>query len=314
MNQKQKRKKRSIILKQPKNFEELLEDVYLKTLDSNPENIPLFLKNYFQDKLIQQTQERRAKYEIEQAEKLAQIKLEKLKLEANLISENLIINAENILAKEEHERIKREEAEIAEKARILHLKKINLEKEEREAQQKRRQLEEEVENAKLRLLERKKQAEIERQRIIQEQEEIARIERIEREEKLRQMLEKLSSEAIYEEEKILTEKNEFEGEGFKLERRMTELKIDENLVKIGLELEKEKLDKNRQDETELKLVEERCREKHEQDKLKREEEIFLAENKERLEREAKLEQKQILASKEIKEKEVVRLDKINQLN
>ena len=122
MNQKHKRKKGSIILKQPKNFEELLEDVYLKTLDANPENIPLFLKNYFQDKLIQQTQERRAKYEIEQAEKLAQIKLEKLKLEANLISENLIINAENILAKEEHERIKREEAEIAEKARILHLK------------------------------------------------------------------------------------------------------------------------------------------------------------------------------------------------
>merc|ERR1712173_103024 len=123
-------------------------------------------------------------------------------------------------------------------------KKINLEREEREAEQKRINLEKEVENAKLRLLERKKQAEKERQRIIEEQEEI------------RQMLEKLSSDAILEEEQILNQKNEFEGEGFELEKRMTELKVDENLVKLGLEIEKEKLDKNRQDETQLKLVEE----------------------------------------------------------
>ena len=49
------------------------------------------------------------------------------------------------------------------------------------------------------------------------------------------------------------------------------------------------------------------------DKAKRDEEAYLAENKERLEREARLKEKRDIVSKNIKVKNELKLDKINQI-
>ena len=102
------------------------------------------------------TLENKRKLELEQAEKIELLKEEKLKNQANILVENLLIISEKIIAEEEHEKIKRREAEIAEMSEKLKIQKLQLEKAEEEAKQKRLKVEQEKEEAKLRLLEKQR--------------------------------------------------------------------------------------------------------------------------------------------------------------
>lgn len=306
--------KRKLNFKAPAGFETLLNELWRQTTISNPKNIPVYLKNFFQDKLIEQEIKIREKFEIEQAEKAEQNRSETLKTKAALLIENLIINSEKILAKELHERIKLENAKIAEKAEKLRLEKIRLEIAEKEAQEKRILLERQREEAKRKLIEKQELAKVQREKIIKEQTEIARLEAEAREAKLQQLLDKLSEDAILEEDSILREQEERELEGEEVHRRVTQIKKHEEEVEEGLQLEYEKMDKNKQEKVELKLAEDRCKLKHDGDKAKREEQAYLAENRERLAREARLKEKREMTSREIKDKNEMKLDKINQIN
>merc|ERR1712071_389274 len=309
-NTKTMRHKRKLNFKPPAGFETLLNEVWRQTTISNPKNIPVYLKNFFQDKLIEQEIKIREKFEIEQAEKAEQNRSEKLKTQAALLIENLIINSEKILTKELHERIKLENARIAEKAEKLRLEKIRLEI----AEEKRILLERQREDAKRKLIEKQELAKIQREQIIKEQTEIARLEAEAREAKLQQLLNKLSEDAVLEEDSILREQEERELEGEEVHRRVTQIKRNEVEVEEGLKVEYEKLDKNRQEKVGLGLAEDRCKLKHDEDKAKRDEQAYLVENRERLAREAKLKEKREVLSREIKDKNEMQLDKINQIN
>merc|ERR1712032_322056 len=306
--------KRKLNLKPPAGFEALLDELWRKTTLSNPTNLPVYLKNFFQDKLIEQQIEYREKFEIEQAEKAEQNKAEKLNTQAALLIENLIINSEKILASELHEKIKLENARIAEKSELLRLEKIRLEIAEKEAEEKRMFLEEQREQAKRRLAKKQELARKQREQIIKEQAEIARREAEAREAKLQELLNKLSEEVILEEGNILREQEERELEGEEVIKRVSEIKQNEEEVEQGLQTEYEKLGRNEREEIELKLAEDRCKLKHDEERAKQEEQAYLAENRERLAREARLKEKRKLMSREIKDKNEMKLSKINQIN
>ena len=171
-------------------------------------------------------------------------------------------------------------------------------------------MERQREDAKRKLIEKQELAKIQREQIIKEQTEIARLEAEAREAKLQQLLNKLSEDAVLEEDSILREQEERELEGEEVHRRVTQIKRNEVEVEEGLKVEYEKLDKNRQEKVELGLAEDRCKLKHDEDKAKRDEQAYLVENRERLAREAKLKEKREVLSREIKDKNEMQLDKL----